>query len=55
VHTFKVLSPIARVLVIVSPAAAAEFYREVSERITSLPPDPIVFQEICAKYGLQLR
>jgi quercetin dioxygenase-like cupin family protein len=53
-HTFKVISPIARVLVIVAPAAAAEFYREVGEKITSLPPDPIVFQAICAKYDLQL-
>ena len=55
VHTFKVLSAIARVLIIVSPAAAAEFYREVGERMTSLPSDLTVLQEISAKYGLQLR
>ena len=54
VHTFKVLSAIARVLVIVSPAMAAEFYREVGERITSLPPDLTVLQEIFAKYDLRL-
>jgi quercetin dioxygenase-like cupin family protein len=53
VHTFKVLSAIARVLVIVSPATAAEFYREVGETITSLPPDLTVLQEISAKYGLR--
>ncbi|MBD2066289.1 cupin domain-containing protein [Leptolyngbya sp. FACHB-671] len=54
VHTFKVLSAIARVLIIVSPAAA-EFYREVGKRMTSLQPDLTVLQEISAKYGLQLR
>jgi quercetin dioxygenase-like cupin family protein len=54
VHTFKVISSIACVLVIVSPAAAAGFYQEVGEKITSLPPDLMVFQAICAKYNLQL-
>ncbi len=54
VHTFKVLSPIARVLIIVSPAAAAEFYQEVGARITSFPPDRTVLEEIFTKYDLQL-
>lgn len=54
VHTFKVRSAIARVLTIVSPASAAEFYREVGAKITSLPPHPIVFPEICTKYNLKL-
>jgi hypothetical protein len=49
-----VLSRIARVLHIVSPASAAAFYQEVGIAIASFPPDPIVFQEICTKYGLQL-
>lgn len=53
-HRFKVRSPMARALHIVSPASGAAFYREVGTGIVNLPPDPIVFQEICAKHGLQL-
>jgi quercetin dioxygenase-like cupin family protein len=55
VHAFTVISPTARALLVISPAAAEAFYREVGERIISLPPDPIVFAEICEKYNLQLR
>jgi quercetin dioxygenase-like cupin family protein len=54
VHTFQVLSPIARVLVIVSPVSAADFYREVGAKVTSLPTDADALQEICTKYGLKL-
>lgn len=46
IHRFQVLSRIARVLHIVSPASAAAFYQEVGKAIASFPPDPIVFQEI---------
>jgi quercetin dioxygenase-like cupin family protein len=54
VHAFTIVSPVARSLIVVSPAVAEGFYREVGEKITSMPPDPIVFQEICDKYNLQL-
>jgi quercetin dioxygenase-like cupin family protein len=53
VHAFKIVSPVARVLIIVSPTIAEAFYREAGARITSFPPDPIVVQEICEKYNLQ--
>jgi quercetin dioxygenase-like cupin family protein len=54
VHAFTVLSPVVRALLVISPASAEAFYREVGEKITSLPPDPIVFQEICEKHNLRL-
>ncbi|MBD2104677.1 cupin domain-containing protein [Leptolyngbya sp. FACHB-261] len=54
-HTFKICSATARVLVIISPAAAEAFYRELGAEITTLPPDPAIFQKICAKHGLQLQ
>ncbi len=54
VHAFTIVSPVARALIVISPAAAEAFYREAGARITSLPPDPIVFQDICNKYDLQL-
>jgi quercetin dioxygenase-like cupin family protein len=53
VHAFKIVSPVARVLIVVSPTIAEAFYREAGARITSFPPDPIVVQEICEKYNLQ--
>jgi quercetin dioxygenase-like cupin family protein len=53
-HTFKVCSPSVRVLVMIAPASAEAFYREVGARVTALPPDPEVFQEICAKYGVRI-
>jgi quercetin dioxygenase-like cupin family protein len=55
VHAFKIVSPVARVLIIVSPTIAEAFYREAGARITSFPPDPIVVQEMCEKYNLQLQ
>ncbi len=55
VHAFKVTSAVVRALLIVAPASAADFYREAGAKITSMPPDPIVFAEICGKYGLQLQ
>lgn len=54
-HAFKVTTESARVLVIVSPAVAEDFYRELGTKITSLPPEPSLFQEICAKYDLRLQ
>jgi quercetin dioxygenase-like cupin family protein len=55
VHAFKITSDIARALLIVAPASAADFYREAGTKITSMPPDPIMFSEICSKYGLKLQ
>jgi quercetin dioxygenase-like cupin family protein len=54
VHAFTVISPVARALLVISPASAEAFYREVGEKMT-MPPDPIVFAQICQKYDIQLR
>ncbi|MBD0266703.1 MAG: cupin domain-containing protein [Cyanobacteria bacterium Co-bin8] len=52
-HDFTIVSPSVRFLVMI-PAYAEAFYRETSEKITSLPPNAEVFQEICIKHGVQL-
>jgi quercetin dioxygenase-like cupin family protein len=54
IHTFKVCSSSVRVLVMVSPASAEAFYQEIGEKITVLPPDPNLFQEVCSKYGVRI-
>ncbi len=54
IHAFQICSPIARALGIIAPGQAEAFYREAGAKLTSLPPDPIVMQELAAKYGLQL-
>jgi quercetin dioxygenase-like cupin family protein len=53
-HTFKICSAIARMLVIVSPASAEAFYREMAAELPSLPADPKMLEEICAKYNVRL-
>lgn len=53
-HNFKICSPTLRALVVMAPASAEGFYRAIGEKITSLPPDPEVFQEICNEYGVRL-
>jgi quercetin dioxygenase-like cupin family protein len=53
-HNFKICSPTIRVLVTIAPAAAEAFYREVGEKVTSLPPDPEVFGAICEKHNVRL-
>lgn len=55
VHAFKILSPVARALMIIAPASAEAFYLEVGDRVSNLETDMETMQEICAKYGLQLR
>ena len=55
VHGFKILSPSARALLTIAPASAEAFYLEVGDRITDLTTDMETMQQICAKYGLQLR
>lgn len=55
VHGFKILSPVARALITIAPASAEAFYLEVGDRVSSLATDMDTMQEICAKYGLQLR
>lgn len=54
IHAFQICSPIARVLVIIAPGHAEAFYHEAGARLT-MPLDPIVLQELAAKYNLQLR
>jgi quercetin dioxygenase-like cupin family protein len=53
IHAFQICSPIARALVIMAPGHAEAFYREAGAKLTSLPPDPIVMEELAAKYQLQ--
>jgi len=52
-HAFTVCSETVRILVIM-PAYADGFYREIGEKITSLPPNPEVFQAVAAKHNLKL-
>lgn len=52
-HDFTIVSPTVRFLVMM-PAHAEGFYREVSERITSFPPNLEIFQELFEKYDMQL-
>lgn len=52
-HDFTIVSPTVRFLVMM-PAHAEGFYREVSERITSFPPNLEIFQELFDKYDMQL-
>jgi len=53
VHAFKVISETARILVIM-PGYADGFYREVGEKVTTLPPDPAVFQAVANNHNLKL-
>lgn len=55
VHGFKILSPVGRALALIAPASAEAFYLEVGDRVSNLATDMETMQEICAKYGLQLR
>ena len=52
-HDFRICSPTVRALVII-PGFAEAFYREVGEKITTLPPNPEAFQQICMKHGVRL-
>lgn len=52
-HDFTIVSPTVRFLVMI-PAYAEPFYREVSERITSLPPDMQIFQEVVSKHNVRI-
>lgn len=53
VHGFKVCSETARVLVIL-PGFADGFYREVSDKITTLPPNLEDFQAVASKHHVHL-
>jgi quercetin dioxygenase-like cupin family protein len=53
IHAFQICSPSARALGIVAPGKAEAFYREAGAKLTTLPPDPIVMQELAEKYQLQ--
>ncbi|PSN15263.1 cupin domain-containing protein [filamentous cyanobacterium CCP5] len=52
-HGFTICSETVRILVIM-PAYADGFYREVSDKITSLPPHPEVFQAVAENHNLKL-
>lgn len=52
-HAFRICSETARFLVIM-PAYADDFFREVGEKVTTLPPDPEVFQAVAANHNLKL-
>ena len=54
VHAFQVVSPVAQALVIMAPGDVEGFYREASDKLTTLPPDPFVMKEIADKYNLKL-
>jgi mannose-6-phosphate isomerase-like protein (cupin superfamily) len=53
VHGFKVCSETVRLLTIM-PAFADAFYREMGEKITSLPPDLETFQAVASKHEVRL-
>lgn len=53
-HAFKVLSPFARFIALVSPAQASEFYEEMGRFVNTVPPDMQKFQEIADKHGVRL-
>jgi mannose-6-phosphate isomerase-like protein (cupin superfamily) len=52
-HGFKICSPTTKLLVII-PGFAEGFYREIGEKITSLPPNLEVFQQVCDRHGVRL-
>jgi quercetin dioxygenase-like cupin family protein len=52
-HSFKICSENARMLGIL-PGFSEGFYREVSERVTTLPPNLEVLQDIAARHNLRL-
>lgn len=53
-HAFKVLTPTARFLVMLSPADATEFYEEMGRLVSTTPPDMEKFLPLAEKYGIRL-
>ena len=53
-HAFKILSPSARFIALVSPAEASEFYEEMGRFASTAPPDMGKFQAIADKHGVRL-
>jgi len=53
-HAFKILSPSARFIALVSPAQATQFYEEMGQFVSSTPPDLEKFQAIADKHGVRL-
>lgn len=53
IHAFKICSETVRILIIM-PGYADGFYREVGEKVTTLPPDPEVFQAVAENHNLKL-
>ncbi len=52
-HGFKICSPTARVLVLI-PAFAEAFYREVGQEVTTLPPSIDALQQVCERHNVHL-
>ncbi len=53
-HAFKILSPSARFIALISPAQATQFYEEMGQFVSSTPPDLEKFQAIADKHGVRL-
>lgn len=53
-HGFKILSPLARFIALVSPAEAEKFYEEMGRFLSSTPPDMEKLQAIADKYNVHI-
>ncbi|MBW4574423.1 MAG: quercetin 2,3-dioxygenase [Aphanothece sp. CMT-3BRIN-NPC111] len=53
-HAFKILSPSAKFIVLISPAEATEFYEEMGRFVSSTPPDMEKFQAIADKHSVRI-
>lgn len=53
-HAFKILSPSAKFIALISPAQATDFYEEMGQFVSSTPPDMDKFQAIALQHGVRL-
>lgn len=53
-HAFKILSPSAKFITLISPAQATQFYEEMGQFVNSTPPDMEKFQAITDKHDVRL-
>lgn len=53
-HAFKILSASAKFIALLSPAQATQFYEEMGQFVSSMPPDMEKFQAIADKYDVCL-
>jgi quercetin dioxygenase-like cupin family protein len=52
-HGFKVCSPTARFLIIL-PGFSEAFYRELGEKVPTMPANLEPFQQVCDQHGVRL-